>query len=211
MTEQVFPTKGNLMAAKKSLDLSRLGFELLDRKRNILVRELMQMIDDAKRMKMEIAETFERAYKALQQANITLGIIEDLAKSVPVDDSIHISYRSVMGVEIPTVALEDSEPEMAYGFTQTNSQYDYAYICFHKAKIMSAKLAEVENCVYRLTSAIAKTQKRANALQNIMIPRFTETVKFITEALEEKEREEFSRMKMIKQQKEAKNQKNLAG
>lgn len=192
------------MATKKSLDLSTLGFDLLDRKRNILVRELMQKIDDAKRMKQEIAETFEQAYKALQDANITLGIIEDIAKGVPVDNSISVGSKSVMGVEIPTVTIDETQPSMIYGFTQTNSKLDYAYICFNRVKTIAAKLAEVENSVYRLASAIAKTQKRANALQNIMIPQFNETVKFITDALEEKEREEFSRMKVIKQQKEEK-------
>ena len=64
------------------------------------------------------------------------------------------------------------------------------------------ELAEVEGSVYRLAVAIKKTQKRANALNNIMIPKFTATIKFITEALEEKEREEFSRLKVIKSQKD---------
>lgn len=203
MEQPIFPTKGNLIATKKSLQLSSLGFELLDRKRNILVRELMLKIDDAKRMKAEIAETFERAYKALEEANITLGLVEDVAKGVPVDDGLSIGYKSVMGVEIPTVQLEERPPVLCYGLTQTNSKLDAAYMCFHEAKRMSAKLAEVENSVYRLASAISKTQKRANALQNIVIPRFSRTLKFISDALEEKEREEFFRMKVIKKQKEA--------
>ena len=69
---------------------------------------------------------------------------------------------------------------------------------------MTAELAEIENRVYRLADAIKKTQKRANALDNIMIPQFTATIKYITEALEEKEREDFSRLKVIKRQKEEK-------
>lgn len=202
MKQQVFPTKGNLIATKKTLDLSSLGYDLLDRKRNILVRELMLTIDDAKRMKQEIADTFERAYKALEQANITLGIIDDIANGIPEEDGITVGYKSVMGVEIPTVSIENSAPVMCYGLSQTNSKLDYAFCCFHQCKLLAAKLAEVENSVYRLTSAIAKTQKRANALKNIMIPQFSETVKFITDSLEEKEREEFSRMKVIKRQKQ---------
>ena len=126
-----------------------------------------------------------------------------MAKGVPVDDGLSIGYKSVMGVEIPTVQLEERPPVLCYGLTQTNSKLDAAYMCFHEAKRMSAKLAEVENSVYRLASAISKTQKRANALQNIVIPRFSRTLKFISDALEEKEREEFSRMKVIKKQKEA--------
>lgn len=78
---------------------------------------------------------------------------------------------------------------------------DEAYLRFAEVKQLTAELAEVENSVYRLADAIKKTQKRANALKNIMIPRFEETVKFITNALEEKEREDFSRLKVIKKQK----------
>ena len=81
---------------------------------------------------------------------------------------------------------------------------DDAYSKFNEVKRLTAELAEVENSVYRLADAIKKTQKRANALKNIMIPRFEETVKFITDALEEKEREEFSRLKVIKKQKAGK-------
>lgn len=198
MNQQVFPTKGNLMSTKKSLDLSRLGYDLLDRKRNILVRELMLQVENAGRLKAQIAETFERAYKALEQANITLGVIDEIAESVPVDNSIELGSHSVMGVEVPSVSINEEKPGLCYSLSQTNSRLDYAYQCFHEAKLISARLAEVENSVYRLAHAIQKTQKRANALKNIMIPQFSSTVKFITEALEEKEREEFSRMKVIK-------------
>ena len=68
-------------------------------------------------------------------------------------------------------------------------------------KIISVVLAEVENSVYRLANEIKKTQRRANALKNIIIPQFEQTVKFISDALEEKEREEFSRLKVIKKTK----------
>lgn len=63
-------------------------------------------------------------------------------------------------------------------------------------------LAEVDNSIYRLANAISKTQKRANALKNVVIPRYQSSIKEMTESLEEKEREEFSRMKVIKAQKE---------
>ena len=89
----------------------------------------------------------------------------------------------------------------------TDPTIDEAYSCFREVKRLTADLAEVENSVYRLADSIKKTQKRANALKNIMIPRFEEGVKFITEALEEKDREEFSRLKVIKAQKAKKSKK----
>ena len=117
-------------------------------------------------------------------------------------EKFDIQYRSVMGVELPTVKLDAApEPEFCYGFAGTNSQLDYAYLCFHKVKLMTAQLAEIENSIYRLANAIKKTQSRANALKNIIIPNFEYSSKFITDALEEKEREEFSRLKVIKAQK----------
>jgi len=194
----ITPTKGSLLAVQKSLQLSTLGFELLDRKRNILIREMMLLIDKAKQLRGEISSTFGEAYDALQEANITLGVVQDIAAAIPIDDGLTITYRSVMGVEIPNVRLAERKLEMCYGFDRTNSRFDYAYACFQKAKKITALLAEVENSVYRLANAIRKTQRRANALENIVIPRYQETAKFITDALEEKDREEFSRLKVIK-------------
>ena len=108
-----------------------------------------------------------------------------------------------MGVEIPMVSLERTPPTLSYGLMDTNAMMDDAYLKFREVKYLTAELAEVENSVYRLADNVKKTQKRANALKNIMIPRFEETVKFITDALEEKDREEFSRLKVIKRQKNA--------
>ena len=196
---QVFPTKSNLMSTKKSLDLAKLGYDLLDRKRNILVHEMMQLIDKASKIQQEIDETYSKAYLALQRANVTLGMCAEFAQAIPVDESLDIDLRSVMGVELP-----DEKLDMYYGLNSTNSQLDEAYLSFVQVKHMTAELAEIENSVYRLADAIKKTQKRANALDNIMIPQFTATIKYITEALEEKEREDFSRLKVIKRQKEEK-------
>ena len=204
MANQVVPTKGNLLATKKSLELSRTGFELLDRKRNILIREMMALIDRANAIQGKIDQTYEDAYAALQRANITLGICGELSQTVPLDDGLNVTYRSVMGVEIPMVSLTPREIPIPFGLNTTNIMLDDAYSKFNEVKRLTAELAEVENSVYRLADAIKKTQKRANALKNIMIPRFEETVKFITDALEEKEREEFSRLKVIKKQKAGK-------
>lgn len=195
------PTKGTLINLKKSLQLAKLGFDLIDKKRNILIREMMKLIDVAKSIRGEIESTFEKAYKALQTANITLGICENIANTIKIEDGIKIKYRSIMGVEIPKVTLNSTLDTEAYGFFETNSQLDVAYICFDKAKRISAVLAEIENSVYRLAKEIRKTQRRANALKNINIPKIESEIKTISNYLEEKEREEFSRLKIIKKTK----------
>ncbi len=201
MAAQVFPTKGNLISTKKSLSLAKLGYELLDRKRNILIREMMSMIETAKEVRESIEDTYKRAYNALQYANITMGVISAIAESIPVEDSVNITYRSVMGVELPTITIDDKPFKMSYGFYDTNSALDLAFKSFSEVKKMTVLLTEVENSIFRLATNIKKTQSRANALRNIIIPKFEETIKYISNSLEEKEREDFSRLKVIKTQK----------
>lgn len=201
MAEQVFPTKGNLLNTQKSLALAKLGYELLDKKRNILIRELMTMVDAAKSLRGTIDNTYIKAYSALQMANIAKGVIENVANAVPVENTLSVTYRSVMGCELPKITIDEKKPVLNYGLQYTDSNVDMAYISFEYAKYISVTLAEVENSIYRLTNSIRKTQTRANALQNIVIPRYESIVRFISSSLEEKEREEFSRMKVIKAQK----------
>lgn len=199
---QIFPTKANLMATQKSLSLAKLGYELMDRKRNILVREMMQLVDEAKEVESTINEAYKKAYASLQKANITLGRCSDYARTVPLDETLKVDYKSVMGVEIPQITLGEQDMKNYYGFDTTNSYLDEAYFNFNEAKKLSVKLVETQTSIYRLADAINKTQKRANALNNIMIPKFTQTVKFISEALDEKEREDFTRLKVVKSTKE---------
>lgn len=201
MAEQVFPTKGNLIAAKRKLALSRLGYDLMDRKRTVLIRELMQLVDRAKELRSAIAETYAQAYRSLEEANITLGFTDRFANTVPLDTGITLETRSVMGVEIPIVRRTSVDPLIPYGFLNTNTQLDEAYAAFCKVRDMTLVLAEVDNGVYRLADAISASQRRANALKNVLIPRYTGIVRMISDNLEEKEREEFARMKVIKAQK----------
>lgn len=198
--ERISPTKGNLIETKKRLEFAKMGYDLLDRKRNILIREMMSLIDKATEIQNKIDTTYADAYKALQMANITLGYSAEFAHSVPIETGLQIDYRSVMGIELPTVKVENETQAINYSLDRTNSMLDEAYLKFHNVKILTAEIAEVENSVYLLANAIRKTGKRANALKNIMIPSFEETVKTITEALEEKEREDFSRLTVIKKQ-----------
>lgn len=200
------PTKGNLIVAKNTLALSKVGYALLDKKRNILIREMMNLIDEAKSLQSKIESTFTNAYSALEQANIDVGIetVEKIGYAIDVDDRLDIKFRSVMGVEIPIVVLPDEKMKPEYGMKNTASSLDEAVSSFVKVKYMTKQLAQIETSVFRLADSIKKTQKRANALKNIMIPRYEEETKNIQNALDEKEREEFSRLKVIKAQKSKK-------
>ena len=201
MALKVVPTKGNLIAMKKSLQLANLGYNLMDQKRNVLIKEMMTLLDDVKLIRDQITSSYQEAYDALQEANISMGLITDIVNSTPEDYGISIAYRCVMGVEIPKIAYDKQPLKMTYDIERSNSKVDYAYNCFYNVKQLTVLLAEIENSVYRLANTIRKTQKRANALRNISIPRFESTIKVISEALEEKEREEFTRQKVIKEMK----------
>ena len=166
------------------------------------MREMMQLVDEAKEVESTINEAYKKAYASLQKANITLGRCSDYARTVPLDETLKVDYKSVMGVEIPQITLGEQDMKNYYGFDTTNSYLDEAYFNFNEAKRLSVKLVETQTSIYRLADAIKKTQKRANALNNIMIPKFTQTVKFISEALDEKEREDFTRLKVVKSTKE---------
>jgi len=196
------PTKGNLIASKKSLELARLGYDLMDRKRNVLIREMMNLVDKVKFLRENITETYQEAYLALQQANISLGVVNEIANAITIEEGINIVYRSVMGVEIPMVTMNETDVVLEYGFEESNSRLDEATIKYVLAKRLTVVLAEVDTSIYRLARAIQKTQKRANALKNIVIPNLEGDIKYISEALEEKEREGFIRLKVIKNQKQ---------
>lgn len=200
MDLKTVPTKGNLIAAKNSLALAKQGYELMDKKRNILVREIMALNAKAKDIQYEIDKTFTEAYKALEKANVDLGIenVEIFAFNVPPIDDIKIKSRSIMGTEIPLVTNNESVHNSVYSFYRTTESLDHAKLCFEKVKDLTIRLSMIENSAYRLAYNIKKTQKRANALRNITIPTYEALVFTINNALEEKEREEFTRLKVIK-------------
>ena len=197
---QTAPTKGNLTAAKRSRALASTGYELMDRKRNILIRELMALIDDARELQERIDATFAEAYASMRIAMIAMGGSAQLAaESVPVDDDFTLRSRSVMGVELPYVSVKSEEPKgPPYGLSLTSGELDDAYFKFREVRDLRRDLAETENSIYRLAYAIKKAQKRANALKNIVIPGLDAEIFRITDALEEKEREEFVRLKVVK-------------
>ena len=203
MQENIAPTKANLITAQVALDFSKKGYELLDKKRNVLIREMMSFMDRAKVIQQKMQEIFKEAYEALIMANITIGIneVNEVAESIPQATEFTILTQSVMGVEIPQIKYEKRELEPYYSFYHTNTALDIALKEFHRVKYLLYELAEIEDSVYKLATEIKRTQKRTNALKNIQIPKYEALVKMISEMLEEKEREDFFRLKVLKKKK----------
>jgi V/A-type H+-transporting ATPase subunit D len=129
--------------------------------------------------------------------------VQELSNTIPEENSIEIKQRSVMGTEIPLVEYDNTVTKPTNAFFQTKLSLDEASKRFIKVKELTIRLSSIENSAYRLATNINKTQKRANALKNITIPYYTELTSEIQNALEEKEREEFTRLKVIKRRKTA--------
>lgn len=208
MQETTAYTKSNLIAAKNSLALSKKGFELLDKKRNVLVITMMSFIDRAKEVQSKVKDVFTEAYGALKTANVTLGIntVQEIAYCIPEASAYDIIETSVMGVSIPKIDYNLMPMQDLYSLFSTNASLDIAVHKFYEVKKLLYELSEIEDSVYKLAMEIKRTQKRANALSNIQIPKYEELVKKITETLEEKEREEFFRLKKIKMRNEREDQ-----
>lgn len=195
------PTKSNLMKAEASLKMAEQGYDLLDRKRRLLMRELTALENKKKGLLGTLSRTFAEAYGALQEANISMGIerVRQFAGGVPEENGVEIKFYSVMGVEVPVVRLTAAEKRAPLmSLYKTNLSLDEAIFKFEEAKRLTVQIAEITSGIDRLSVHVRKTQKRANALKNIMIPRYTELIRSITSSLEEKEREEFARLKVIK-------------
>lgn len=198
MATKLAPTRGNLVKLTRSLRMAQSGHDLLDQKRQVLMMELVRYIDSAKLIQKNVSKVFGEAYAALQKANVSLGIetVEDISESVPVTTDITVRLRSVMGVEIPDVDELDSSTVLSYSFRGSSGAMDLAYSQFRKVMALLVQLAEVETSVYRLAVQIRKTHRRVNALEKVVIPSNLEDIRFITDVLEEGEREDFTRMKI---------------
>ena len=199
MSNQYLPTKSNLLKIQESIRLSKQGRELLERKRLILMKEKEKYRQQAKELRNTVDEMLRKAMDLFQQANIDMGfnLIHDIAEEIPKEHSIDIKYKTVMGVEIPSIVYHktESKDQLNYGFHHTTISFDKSVVQFYEKLI---QLAELENTVSRLEASIMKVQTRSNALENIIIPRDENIAKRIKETLEEKEREDFSRLKLIK-------------
>ena len=162
MDPNTFPTKGNLILAKNSLALSRQGFELMDKKRNILIREMMDLIDQAKDIQTQIDETFRTAYAASSEGkygNWNRICTADFLY-VPIENSIRIKSRSVMGTEIPLVEYDKSSNVPTYAYYSTKMSLDEAKAAFEKVKELSIRLSMVENAASALPPIL---KRRRNA------------------------------------------------
>ena len=206
---QVPPTRSNLLEIRHSLRLARQGYDLLDRKRDVLILEILRMIGEAERVQVEVQERFARAYQTMEEARAVMGTerMRRIALYRTQEVDVRITPRSIMGVVVPSVTYRVPETKLLYGFGDTSVMLDQTQQDWAAALVLMGELAEKVTTVWRLALELRSTQRRVNALENIFIPSYEETLRYIEEAMEEKDREELFRMKRAKARLEAERRK----
>ncbi len=196
----VLPTKIELIGTRKRLQTAVRVKKVLDDKRDVLLKRLDEMIDKATVARDGISQPLSDAYLALYDAYLKLGPLrlEGIAANTPPMVEADVAVRRVVDVDIPSIKLSEKEVGMTYGFADSNVAVDRASRQMRKVLPSIFMAAEYENAIFRLAKELEKTQRLLNALEYMIIPRYETSIRFIQATLEEREREEFSRLKHVK-------------
>jgi V/A-type H+-transporting ATPase subunit D len=196
----VAPTKSNLIALKRQLAVAEEGYDLLEQKRQILVSELMRRLARVRDAQSEAAKVLRRAFDALSEAQLDSGseALDRASLGVRMDHEVELVSQHLMGMKIPRVTVRSEPVSVQFGVSGTSANADIAMRRFVEVLPLLAELAELETAVMRLALELRKTQRRCNALSKIFMPNYRETIRYITGALEERERESFVILKMIR-------------
>ncbi len=203
MIEGINPTRMELLKLKDREKLAVKGHSLLKEKRNALIMEFFNILERVKGSREGVEATLQEAYKDLSDAQMVMGdlAVKKSAMSVKESVNVEIESRSVMGVVVPLIESEIGQKNMVqrgYGFLETSVKLDEAASKFEESIKLIIELAEIEKTIMLLAIEIESTKRRVNALEHIIIPKIENTVKYIEMRLEEMERENFVRLKMIK-------------
>ncbi len=204
MIEGINPTRMELLKLKDREKLAVKGHSLLKEKRNALIMEFFNILERVKGSRENVEEQLKEAYKDLATAQIVMGDLAVRKASMAVKESVEVDIdsRSIMGVVVPVIESKTTKTrtmvDRGYGFIDTSVKLDEAAKKFEKSIELIIELGEIEKTIILLASEIESTKRRVNALEHIIVPRIENTVKYIDMRLEEMERENFVRLKMIK-------------
>ena len=197
---KVLPTKIELIRTRRSLQTANRVRKVLDDKREVLLKRLDEMIQQASGAREEIWQPLSDAYRSLYDAYLKLGPLrlEGIASNTPAMVETEIAVRRVVDVDVPSLKLTEKEVGMTYGFADSNVAVDRASREMRKVLPSIFKAAEFENAIFRLAKELERTQRLLNALEYMIIPRYESSIRYIQQTLEEREREEFVRLKHVK-------------
>jgi V/A-type H+/Na+-transporting ATPase subunit D len=203
---KVLPTKIGLIQTRRSLRTSRTVYKILEDKRDVLLKRLDEMINQAQKSREDMWAPLSEAYRQLFDSYLKLGpaTLEAVASNTPPTVDVSVNVRSIVSVQVPTMQITQKNVGLTYGFADTSASLDKATRMMRNVLPSILKAAEVENAIFRLATELEKTQRLLNALEYIIIPGYQGTIKFISSTLEEREREEFVRLKHVKKILEAK-------
>src|SRR5690625_1418389 len=204
MTEsKLAPTKANLMKAKDQLELINEGFDILDKKRKALLGQYRAKINKRNELNEIVNESIAKVKKSIKKSSATIGEdkLKSIALSVPIDDSIKLKEKKFMQTSIYEISFEEKKLSLSYSLNLTNSLFDQALLSLNDLKTKLYKLAELDTTIKNLDKEIKKTSKKVNSLEKVQMPKNENIIKAISSQNEEKEREEFSKTKMIKDRK----------
>jgi len=199
--QNVSATKIELLKFKKSNQVAIMVQKILDDKRKVLLKNIEEMIEEASKARGGIWDPLQDIYKSVNEAYLSLGTdtVDSVAESTPPVMEVEVTMRRVVDVKIPALSVTEKDTKsMPYGFADTNSSIDRAAKQIKELLPKICKAAEYENSIFSLAKALEKTQKLLNALENVIIPQYQHNIRFIAQALEEKEREEFAKLKKVK-------------
>ncbi len=196
----VLPTKIELIGTRRRLQTAVRVKKVLDDKRDVLLKRLDEMIEKATVARDGISQPLSDAYLSLYDAYLKLGPLrlEGIAANTPPMVEADVAVRRVVDVDIPSIKLSEKEVGMTYGFADSNVAVDRASRQMRRVLPSIFMAAEYENAIFRLAKELEKTQRLLNALEYMIIPRYETSIRYIQATLEEREREEFSRLKHVK-------------
>ena len=196
----VSPTKSNLLAIKDQLAVSTNGYELLEEKREILVRELMHLVEQVKLLETEIDSVIKQAYPSFKRMLMLDGAdqIERISHGIHYDFDMNEKVVTVGGMQFETIDVELPKRELFYSFFGTYANTDETIVKFFDLLGLLTQMASIRTIVWRLAEEVKRTQRRVNALDKMIIPQAQETKTYIESVLEERERENIFVLKALK-------------
>ncbi len=200
MNANIAPTRSNLIKLTEDLSFARLGHELLDQKRSILVVELLTLVDQTVDYQSRVDEALAEASSTLEDAVMHMGRLKvaNLAGAINIETSIDVGERRVMGVRLPRVDTTFNEHSPYFSPEGTSLLAEMAIDRYRDALKLMGRLAEMKVSIMRLAREVKKTIRKVNALEKIVIPDTEQTLAYTRSRIEEAERESFILMKTVK-------------
>jgi len=197
------PTRAVLIGLRKRIKTAETGHELLKMKRDGLMVEFFEVLNQARTIRQELVEDFLRAKQALNMAKASEGAlaINSVAFALQKEPTVELESRNIMGVVVPKITADSVQKQMferGYGIIGTSAAIDEAADAYESLvdKIITA--AEVETALIKLVDDIDSTKRRVNALEFKVIPDIQDTIRYIGFSLEEMERDNTVKLKMLK-------------